>query len=102
MSGTIISARRRVTLAAKGRALPEVSAREEQWRRLYLGLRGKFILSLVIAATWTALSVWLSRRWLVDLAAVTNWAFALVAIGFIAYVPGFMNAFLIATLSLDR
>ena len=77
-------------------------AKDEQWRRLYLGVRSKFLLALTIAIAWTALSVWLSHRWLVDLAAVTNWPFALIAIIFIAYVPGFMNAFLIATLSLDR
>ncbi len=79
-----------------------ISVREEQWRRVYLGVRGKFFLALLIAVAWTALSVWLSQRWLIDLAAVTNWPFALVSIVFIAYVPGFMNAFLIATLSLDR
>ena len=78
------------------------SSKEAQWRRLYLGVRGKFLISVAIAILWTALSVWLSQRWLEDLAAVTNWPFALIAIIFIAYVPGFMNAFLIATLSLDR
>jgi len=82
--------------------MPMPSAREERWRRLYLGVRGKFLLAVSIATLWTALSVWLSQRWLIDLAAVTNWPFALVSIIFIAYVPGFMNAFLIATLSLDR
>ena len=74
--------------------MARMPAREEQWRRLYLGVRGKFLLSLTIAVVWTALSVWLSQRWLVDLAEVTNWPFALIAIVFIAYVPGFMNAFL--------
>jgi len=101
MSGTT-TARGPIVVGAKGRAMPRRSAREEEWRRIYLGVRGKFLLALLIAASWTALSVWLSRRWLIDLAAVTNWAFALVSIIFIAYVPGFMNAFLIATLSLDR
>lgn len=79
-----------------------ISGNEDQWRRYYLTVRTKFLLALIIAIAWTALSVWLSRRWLVDLAAVTSWTFALVSIIFIAYVPGFMNAFLIATLSLDR
>lgn len=78
------------------------SEKEAQWRRLYLGVRAKFLLAVSIAILWTALSVWLSQRWLEDLAAVTSWTFALIAIIFIAYVPGFMNAFLIATLSLDR
>lgn len=88
--------------AVDEKAMIDTPAREEQWRRLYLGVRSKFLLALTIAIAWTALSVWLSQRWLVDLAEVTNWPFALIAIIFIAYVPGFMNAFLIATLSLDR
>lgn len=82
--------------------MTHASTREEQWRRLYLTVRAKFLFALLIAVAWTALSVWLSQRWLADLAAVTNWPFAIIAIVFIAYVPGFMNAFLIATLSLDR
>lgn len=84
------------------RAAITAKAREEKWRRLYLSVRSKFVLALLIAVAWTVSSIWLSQRWLIDLAAVTNWPFALVSIIFIAYVPGFMNAFLVATLSLDR
>lgn len=72
------------------------------YRRLYLSVPTKFALALLLAIAWTALSVWLSQRWLNDLAAITTWAFALIAIGFIAYVPGFMNAFLLGTLLFDR
>jgi biofilm PGA synthesis N-glycosyltransferase PgaC len=72
------------------------------YRRLYLPVPAKFILALTLAIAWTALSVWLSQRWLADLASVSNWVFALIAIGFIAYVPGFMNAFLLGTLMFDR
>lgn len=71
-------------------------------RRFYLPVRAKFALALVLALAWTGLSIWLSLRWLHDLAAVAGLALALIAIGFIAWVPGFMNAFLIATLLLDR
>ena len=71
-------------------------------RRFYLSVTTKFTLSLRIAITWTGLSVGQSVRWLHELAAVTGWAFAIIAIGFIAYVPGFMNAFLISTLLFDR
>src|SRR5690349_25133677 len=72
------------------------------WRRPYLSVPAKFSFALLIAVLWTALSVWLSQRWIADLASVTSQAFAIVAIMFIAYVPGFMNAFLISTLLLDR
>ena len=68
----------------------------------YLSLRTKFALSLLIAVAWMSLSIWFSQRWFDDLAAVTSFAFALIAIGFIAYLPGFMNAFLISTLLFDR
>jgi len=69
---------------------------------LYLPIPAKFALALTLAIAWTALSVWLSQRWLADLANVSSWIFALIAIGFIAYVPGFMNAFLLGTLLFDR
>jgi biofilm PGA synthesis N-glycosyltransferase PgaC len=62
----------------------------------------KFAIALVIALVWTLFSVWVSARWMEDLAAVTHPLFALFAISFIAYVPGFMNAFLVTTLLLDR
>ena len=71
-------------------------------RWAYLSVPAKFTLALAVAIMWTALSVWLSQRWVADLAAVTSWAFAVISIAFIAYVPGFMNAFLVATLSFDR
>lgn len=75
---------------------------ETERRRFYLSVRVKFVLSITIAVVWTGLSIWLSQRWLNELALVVGWAGALIAIGFIAYVPGFMNAFLISTLLLDR
>lgn len=75
---------------------------ERERRRFYLSVRAKFMLSTTIAVLWTALSVWLSARWVHDLAMVAGWAVAIIAIAFIAYVPGFMNAFLISTLLLDR
>ena len=71
-------------------------------RRFYLTVPVKFTVAILLAIAWTTLSVWLSQRWLVDLAHITNWPFALIAISFIAYVPGFMNAFLISTLAFDR
>ena len=62
----------------------------------------KFAIAMAVALTWTLFSVWVSARWMEDLTAVTHPWFALFAISFIAYVPGFMNAFLVATLLLDR
>lgn len=83
-------------------AVEALGADGQRRRRLYLPVPVKFILALVCAVAWTGLSVWLSQRWIDDLAAVTSLAFALIAIGFIAYLPGFMNAFLLSTLLFDR
>lgn len=62
----------------------------------------KFSAALALAGAWVGISIWLSLPWLADLAAITHPAFAVLAITFIAYVPGFMNAFLFSTLLFDR
>jgi len=84
---------------AAAAAPPEKASRP---RSFYVPLPLKFALAVAIAIAWTGLSIWLSQRWLAELAGVTGFLFAAIAIGFIAYVPGFMNAFLISTLLLDR
>ena len=68
----------------------------------YFPVRAKFALALTIALVWTALSVWLSLHWLDDLSALLGRPLALFVIAFIAYVPGFMNAFLISSVLMDR
>lgn len=77
-------------------------ARPLHYRRIYLSVRAKFAIAIAAALLWTLFSVWVSASWLEELGAVTHPLFALVAITFIAYVPGFMNAFMVSTLLLDR
>lgn len=83
-------------------SLPAPVTEQPQAQGYYLPLRLKFALAIAIASAWTGLSVWLSLHWLEDLASVTGFAFAAIVITFLAYVPGFMNAFLLSTLALDR
>lgn len=71
-------------------------------RRRYFPVRVKFCIAVSVALLWTLFSVWLSTRWVDELGRVTHPLFALFAITFIAYVPGFMNCFLVTTLLLDR
>ncbi|MFN3620140.1 glycosyltransferase [Sphingorhabdus sp.] len=71
-------------------------------RHRYISLGTKFGLACAIAIAWTGFSVWLSFPWLEELANVTSFWFAVIVITFIAYVPGFMNAFLLSTLAMDR
>lgn len=71
-------------------------------RDVYLPVRGKFTLAVVLSFLWFALATWLAIPWMSDLARLTNWPVALILVGGIALVPGLMNAFLVVSLLLDR
>jgi biofilm PGA synthesis N-glycosyltransferase PgaC len=76
--------------------------RRQTPRFSYLPIRVKFAFALFIATAWMALSIWLSLSWLNQLGQLIGKPLALYLVSFIAYVPGFMNAFLIVSLLLDR
>jgi biofilm PGA synthesis N-glycosyltransferase PgaC len=68
----------------------------------YVGVHGKFAVALFASVGWFALTALIAQPWIDELSRLMGIAFALVAVGGIALVPGFMNAFLIASLLLDR
>ena len=72
------------------------------WRRFYVPVRLKYTLVLLVSLAWAALSVKLSQPWLSELSKPLGFALAVFVIAFIAYVPGFMNAFLIGSILSDR
>ena len=74
----------------------------DQYRRFYLSVRVKFVIALAVAFAWMGFSIYLARTWMDDLSRVTEPLFAIWALTFIAFVPGFMNAFLAVSLLLDR
>jgi biofilm PGA synthesis N-glycosyltransferase PgaC len=63
--------------------------------------RLQFGVALAIACAWTVFSVWVSQPWLGDLGNLTHPLAALAALTFVAYVPGFMNAFLLFSLLME-
>lgn len=63
--------------------------------------RLQFAVALAFACAWTSFSVWVSQPWLGDLGNLTHPLLALAALTFIAYVPGFMNAFLLFSLLME-
>lgn len=77
-------------------------ARSRARRVLYVPVVAKFVWAILAAVVWTGFSVWLSQPWIHDLADRWGLAFAVLTVVFIAYVPGFMNAFMIAALWSDR
>lgn len=71
-------------------------------RALYVSPRAKFVAGLLIALLWAVFSYRLAGRWIADLTQIAGSALAHLAILTIAIVPGFMNAFLVCGLLLDR
>lgn len=69
---------------------------------MYLSVRTKFAISFVLSLGWMAFSLWLSLPWFEDLSSHIGAVLAVSLIVFIAIVPGFMNAFMITSLMLDR
>jgi biofilm PGA synthesis N-glycosyltransferase PgaC len=68
----------------------------------YVGVRGKFAFALLVSGGWFALTVLIALPWIAELSSRIGAPLALLGVGGIALVPGFMNAFLIASLMLDR
>jgi biofilm PGA synthesis N-glycosyltransferase PgaC len=71
-------------------------------RKFYLSVRTKFAITVTCSVLWAALSVYLSLPWTHDLAAYIGYPLAYTIIAGIAIIPGFMNAFMVAALILDR
>jgi biofilm PGA synthesis N-glycosyltransferase PgaC len=84
----------------------EETARSRRPRRpsksVYIPLPLKFAIASTIATSWMVLSIWFSLAWLHDLGQLIGRPLAFYFVAFIAYIPGFMNAFLMASLLLDR
>jgi biofilm PGA synthesis N-glycosyltransferase PgaC len=69
---------------------------------VYLSVKLKFTLALTFAFAWLGASVWLALPWYQDLSNVIGVFLAYFFITFIAIVPGFMNAFVVMALFLDK
>lgn len=70
--------------------------------KLYIPIKMKFILSIVIAFIWCVISIYFSIPWVKSLAEYVTLPVSVLIIAGIAYVPGYMNAFMVSSLLLDR
>jgi biofilm PGA synthesis N-glycosyltransferase PgaC len=68
----------------------------------YVSPAAKFLLAIVLAAAWTGFAFVLSRPWHADLSRSVGPVAAWVVIALLAYLPGFLIAFLAASLVMDR
>ena len=84
-----------IATAPDGEPVPE-----SYWTKRERRQRRRFVIALLFALFWMVFSIWLSMPWLSDLGDLTHPLVALFVLTFIAYVPGFMNAFLLMSLIL--
>jgi poly-beta-1,6-N-acetyl-D-glucosamine synthase len=71
-------------------------------RRRYVTVPWKLALAQTVAVGWLGASIWLSLPWVGELAAAVGIVPALLVVSLVAYVPGWLVAFLAASLLLDR
>lgn len=68
----------------------------------YIDVRTKFLGCLLIASAWMIFSIWFSFDWILDLGALIGIPLAVFLIGFIAIIPGFINAFIVSAIVFDQ
>jgi biofilm PGA synthesis N-glycosyltransferase PgaC len=71
-------------------------------RPFYLPVKAKFAIASGTAIVWVVLSFYLARPWLDDLSQVIGDVPAFLAILFIAFIPGFLNAHILTSIVLDK
>jgi len=86
--------------------LPEIASEPPETnvlrQRRYVPVPIKFAVAVATSTTWLALTTWIAWAWMHDLAAMAGWPVAIGIVAGIALIPGFMSAFLAASLLLDR
>ncbi len=73
-----------------------------RWRALYLSTTLKFAVACLAASCWVGVSAWISLPWIGDLARHVTIVPAVILVSLLAFVPGFLVAFLTAGALLDR
>src|SRR5689334_12658250 len=68
----------------------------------YISVKTKFWISHIASFIWMCFSIYVAQPWLEDLAKILSFPLALLIIGGISYIPGYMNSFLVISLILDR
>lgn len=74
----------------------------EKRKGIYIPITTKFWISHFLSLIWMFISIYLSFPWLEDLSSVIPLPAAILIITGISYIPGYMNAFLVFSLLLDK
>lgn len=69
---------------------------------MYIPVKAKFSISFIYATLWAIFAIWVAYGWIIDITGVFSLFTAIMIIMGIAIMPGFINAFLVASLLLDN
>jgi len=78
------------------------SGNRRPYNRIYLSVRHKLLLALLVSSAWTLLCTWIALPWIQDLRTVFGLPLTLAIVTGVALIPGWANAFLICGLLIDR
>ncbi len=81
---------------------PRAPEPEPRPTRRYIPVAAKFAIAVAVATVWLGVAVLLSTLWQRELSQYVTPPVAWIIIGLLAYLPGFLIAFLAASLFLDR
>ncbi|MFY9469708.1 MAG: glycosyltransferase family 2 protein, partial [Solirubrobacterales bacterium] len=89
-------------VAAKGILWPPPGPGSGRYRRLYIRGRTRATIAVISAVLWSLISLYLARFWIADLGRQITLPLAIIVIGGIAMIPGYLNMQLLMSLLLDR
>ncbi|NLY54869.1 MAG: glycosyltransferase family 2 protein [Firmicutes bacterium] len=81
---------------------PDQPPQRRTERKFYMPVISKFLISHGFAFLWVLFSIILAMPWIKDLGSLVTTPIAVIIITGIAFLPGYINAFLVVSLLLDR
>ncbi len=72
------------------------------WRRFYLRVRTRVLISIALGLAWAGFSTWIALPWIRDFGEVVTLPVAVVIIAGVAIIPGYLNVQLVTSILLDR
>jgi len=73
-----------------------------KYKKNYISVSYKFLISHISALIWTVFAIYISINWINDLSKIITLPIAIIIITGIAYIPGYLNIFLIVSLIIDN
>jgi poly-beta-1,6-N-acetyl-D-glucosamine synthase len=73
-----------------------------EYSRHYITTGQKFVIGLGVSGTWAVASFFVSMPWIDDLARFISMPAALALTFFLAFIPGFLNMFVVVSLLMDK